>query len=55
MGLVAGLPVGLSIIGSQWQDHEVIKAGYAFEQASKARFAPTYAASADAKADPMGR
>ena len=29
MGLVAGLPVGLSIIGSQWQDHEVIKAGYA--------------------------
>jgi amidase len=55
MGLVAGLPVGLSIIGGQWQDHDVIKAGYAFEQASKARVAPTYAASADARADPIGR
>lgn len=55
MGYVAGLPVGLSIIGGQWQDHEVIKAGYAFEQASKARVAPGYAPRADAVADPIGR
>lgn len=55
MGLVAGLPVGLSIIGGQWQDHDVIKAGYAFEQASKARVAPRYAPTADAAAEPVGR
>ncbi len=55
MGYVAGLPVGLSIIGGQWQDHDVIKAGYAFEQASKARVAPGYAPRADAVADPIGR
>ncbi len=55
MGYVAGLPVGLSIIGGQWQDHDVIKAGYAIEQASKARVAPGYAPKADAVADPIGR
>jgi len=55
MGYVAGLPVGLSIIGGQWQDHDVIKAGYAFEQASKARVAPGYSQRADAVADPIGR
>ncbi|WP_430386112.1 amidase [Blastomonas fulva] len=55
MGYVAGLPVGLSIIGGQWQDHDVIKAGYAFEQASKARVAPSYSQRADAVADPIRR
>lgn len=55
MGLVAGLPVGLSIIGGQWQDHAVIKAGYAFEQASKARIAPSYAPQAEAAAGPIVR
>ena len=55
MGYVAGLPVGLSIIGGAWQDHEVIKAGYAFEQASQARVAPSYAPRADAVAEPIGR
>ena len=55
MGYIAGLPVGLSIIAGQWQDHDVIKAGYAFEQASKARIAPSYAPRADALAGPMGR
>jgi amidase len=33
MGAVAGLPVGLSFIGLQWQDAKVLSAGYAFEQA----------------------
>jgi amidase len=55
MGYVAGLPVGLSIIGGQWQDHDVIKAGYAFEQASKARVAPGYSQRADAVADPIAK
>ena len=55
MGYVAGLPVGLSIIGGKWQDHDVIKAGYAFEQASKARVAPGYAPRAEAAAGPVVR
>jgi amidase len=33
MGGVEGLPVGLSIMGGQWQDHEVLKAGAAYERA----------------------
>ena len=33
MGLVDGLPVGLSIIGAKWADARVLAYGYAFEQA----------------------
>lgn len=33
MGAVEGLPVGLSIMGGQWQDHAVLKAGAAYERA----------------------
>jgi amidase len=33
MGAVGGLPVGLSFIGAQWLDAQVLSAGYAFEQA----------------------
>ncbi|MCE2729796.1 MAG: amidase [Sphingomonadaceae bacterium] len=40
MGLSAGLPVGLSFIGPKWHDHKVLKAGYAYEQLSKARVTP---------------
>ncbi len=47
MGYIEGLPVGLSIIGTQWADHDVIKAGYAFEQASKARTKPAYRATVE--------
>ena len=49
MGLSGGLPVGLSFIGPQWHDHNVLKAGYAYEQLSKARVAPTFRASMDSK------
>lgn len=52
MGAVSGLPVGLSFIGKQWADHDVIKAGYAFEQAAGARVAPAYRPHANAIADP---
>ncbi|MFN3818054.1 amidase [Blastomonas sp.] len=52
MGAVSGLPVGLSFIGKQWADHDVIKAGYAFEQAAGARVAPAYRPHANALADP---
>ncbi len=42
MGLSSGLPVGLSFIGPQWHDHAVLKAGYAYEQLSKARATPSF-------------
>ncbi len=49
MGLSGGLPVGLSFIGPKWHDHLVLKAGYAYEQLSKARVAPTFRSSLDSK------
>ena len=33
IGLIQGLPVGLSFIGPKWGDWTLIKAGYAYEQA----------------------
>ena len=42
MGYVEGLPVGISFIGAQWNDHAVLKAGYAYEQQSQKRVAPQY-------------
>jgi amidase len=43
MGLVKGLPVGLSFIATLHGDAALIAAGYAYEQASRARVAPAYA------------
>jgi amidase len=37
-----GLPVGISFIGRKWDDHLVLKIGYAFEQAANARIAPAF-------------
>ncbi|MGN6500602.1 MAG: amidase [Tsuneonella sp.] len=37
MGAVEGLPVGLSVIGAKWADHEVLKAGAAYERARTAK------------------
>ena len=34
MGLVKGLPVGLSFIGPKWSDAMILSLGYAYEQAS---------------------
>ncbi|GAA0302365.1 amidase [Sphingomonas oligophenolica] len=47
MGLVKGLPVGLSFIATAWGDQAVLNVGYAYEQASHARVAPRYLAVAD--------
>jgi amidase len=33
MGAIEGLPVGLSVIGAKWADHEVLKVGRAYEKA----------------------
>ncbi|NVE94816.1 amidase [Altererythrobacter lutimaris] len=37
MGAVEGLPVGLSIFSGRWHDHEVLKAGAAYEKARTAK------------------
>jgi amidase len=47
MGLVKGLPVGMSFIATAYGDQAVLNAGYAYEQASKARVAPKYLPVAD--------
>ena len=39
MGQVEGLPVGLSFIGPQWGDHQVLKAGAAYEKVRSAELA----------------
>lgn len=50
MGLVGGLPVGLSFIGPKWSDGRLLELGYAYEQASRARAKPDYRPSVDAGA-----
>ncbi len=40
MGFVQGLPVGISFIGPKWSEADLLKAGYAFEQATRARKQP---------------
>jgi amidase len=42
-GLLHGLPVGVSFIGPAWSDATQIRLAYAFEQATHARRAPTFA------------
>jgi amidase len=40
MGMINGLPVGLSLIGPAWSEGDLLAMGYAYEQASKMRVAP---------------
>lgn len=42
MGLVHGLPIGLSFVGSAWSEPKLIACAYAFEQATSARTSPTF-------------
>ncbi|MEA3001955.1 MAG: amidase [Sphingomonadales bacterium] len=42
MGLVKGLPVGLSFIGPKWSDGMILSLGYAYEQASRRRAEPRF-------------
>jgi len=40
MGMIQGLPLGLSFIGTKWSEADLLKAGYAFEQAGPALTTP---------------
>ncbi len=41
MGLVEGMPVGLSFVGPAWSEQLLLSLGYAYEQASGKRVPPT--------------
>ena len=41
-GFVLGLPVGLSFFGRAWSEPTLLKLGYGFEQATRARKGPRY-------------
>jgi len=42
MGYVLGVPVGLSLFGRAWSETTLIRAAFAYEQASRMRRAPQY-------------
>ena len=42
MGQVTGLPVNISFIGPAWSEARLLSLGYAFEQATHARFNPQF-------------
>jgi amidase len=44
MGLVDGLPVGVSFFGRAWSEPTLVRVAYAYEQATNARRPPTFAA-----------
>lgn len=48
MGQIEGLPLGISFVGTAWDDERVLQAGYAYEQASKARVEPAFKPSIEA-------
>lgn len=55
MGLVRGLPVGLSFIATRFGDASVLGAGYAYEQRAHARVAPRYRSTTDGLEQPSGQ
>ena len=51
MGYVRGLPVGLSFMAGAWQEADLLRLGYAYEQASRLREAPSYIPSLETSAE----
>jgi amidase len=49
MGQVHGLPIGLSFVGTQWSESKLIGYAFAFEQATHARFSPSFLNSIQSK------
>jgi amidase len=47
MGLVFGLPVGLSFVGPAWSEPALLRLAFAFEQATRARRPPLYRPTVD--------
>jgi amidase len=47
MGFASGLPVGISFFGRAWSEATLIKLAYSYEQATKHRRPPTFAATAN--------
>ena len=41
-GLISGLPIGISFFGRAWSEPTLIRLAFAFEDATKARHAPTF-------------
>ena len=50
MGRVYGLPVGLTFFGKAWSEPTLLKLAHSFEEATKARRAPRFLATADLRA-----
>ena len=48
-GYARGLPVGISFFGRAWSEPTLIKLAYAYEQATKHRKPPAFAATVDLK------
>ena len=42
MGYVDGLPIGLNFVGRAWSEDHLLALGFAYEQTTHARHAPTY-------------
>lgn len=49
MGLVAGMPVGLTFVGAPWSEATLLSYGYAYEQAGYKRVPPEAYKAAAAK------
>ncbi len=52
MGLINGLPLGVSFFGAKWHDYPILQAGYAYEVAARARVAPQYLPTAKQQEQP---